>query len=65
MEILIASHPDKENLVAEIWIADVLVAEISEKGSIFEIQLFSDGNISLALDEFLEAIDQSKLRLSA
>lgn len=62
-KIEIASVPDKENLVAEIWCDELLIAEINQENEELEIELFIDEKKSFELNEFLELIQMAKRKL--
>lgn len=47
--IEIASVPDKENLVAEIWIDGTMIAEISQDG-VAQVEFLCGENQSLVVD---------------
>ena len=64
LEIIITSVPDRENLVAEIWHEEKMLAEVSnENGTIF-IELYEGRHIILPLDEFLNVFKEAKRILS-
>jgi hypothetical protein len=59
-KIEIASVPDRENLVAEIWYSEVLIAEINQEKENLEIQLYPVDRISVKLEEYLDALHTAK-----
>jgi len=63
--IEIASLPDRENLVAEIWIENKMIAEINQENINLEIIIFvdEDGKLTLDYDEFLEALEKARKKL--
>ncbi len=61
--IQIASVPDRENLVAEIWYSDTLVAEINQEKTDLEIEFFLSKKISFQFEEFFNALELAKTRL--
>jgi hypothetical protein len=63
-KIEISSVPDRENLVAEIWYNEILIAEISQEGESSEIELYKSENIRFDLDGFLETLKYAKKELS-
>ncbi len=64
-EILITSPPDRENLVAEIWLEDQMIAEINQENKNLELELFTDekGRLKLNFDDFLETLKMAKEKL--
>ena len=62
-KIEIASVPHRENLVAEIWYSEVLIAEINQEKENLEIQLYPVGEISVNLEEYLDALHTAKKEL--
>ncbi len=62
-EILITSPPDRENLVAEIWYNEILVAEINQETEKLEIEFYLNDKIIFELDEFLEALEKAKIKI--
>ncbi len=67
LTLLIASVPDRENVVAEIWFGNDQVAEISNEGDTSpRIQIFSapDGQIwCFDLSQFQEMLIKGKSNL--
>lgn len=62
-EIQIASVPDRENLVAEIWIEDDLICEINNEKGQFEIEFF-DGIVGkIAYSAFIDILQEAKDKL--
>ena len=65
-EITVGSLPDKENLVADIFLNDIQVAEISQEHKDMVIQIFSYDDIDcweFSLNDFLKVIEEAKERL--
>ncbi|SFW77624.1 hypothetical protein SAMN02927921_04251 [Sinomicrobium oceani] len=62
-EIQIASVPDRENLVAEIWLGDDLICEINNENGHFEIEFYTEivGKINYSV--FLEILQKAKDKL--
>ena len=60
--ILIASPPDREKLVAEIWLNDTMIVEISQEKPYIEIELFCSDKFDFKLpyEEFLNVVMQAK-----
>ncbi len=62
-EIIIASPPDRERLVAEIWHNNILVAEINQEAESLEIELYKNEKLIFNLNEFLLALEDAKKAL--
>lgn len=62
-KIEISSVPDRENLVAEIWHNEILVAEINQENKNLEIELYQSAKIKVELEEFLNIIESAKKKL--
>ena len=62
-KIEITSVPDRNKLVAEIWLDDSLIAEINQEKGEFEIELYSVQNKVFKFDEFLAALEAGKKKL--
>jgi hypothetical protein len=60
----ITSVPDRENLVAEIWHQEYLIAEVSREKEDLKIEFNTIHGQKLPLDEFLEALILAKNRLA-
>ena len=58
--IELSSVPDRENLVAEIWYENKMVAEVNKETEKFVIEFCLDEKISFMLDEFLEVLENAK-----
>lgn len=64
VEVIIASVPHRERLVAEIWYDGVHIAEISQEGRELEVQLYSGGDgMSIPLDRLLAALQEAREKL--
>ena len=61
--IELSSVPDRENLVAEIWYENKMVAEVNKETEKFVIEFCLDEKKSFMLDEFLEVLENAKRRL--
>jgi len=61
--IEITSVPDREKLVAEIWLNDFLVAEINQDNEFLEIQFYFDKSQIINFDIFLETLINAKKEL--
>lgn len=60
--VTIASPPDRENLVAEIFIGDIQWAEINQRGEVLEVEFYARPDdvpwrlpFSLALEALIAA----------
>jgi len=62
-KIEISSVPDRENLVAEIWHNELLIAEINQENEILEIELYQSEKITFGLEEFLDILNSAKKEL--
>lgn len=65
-KILITSPPDRENLVAEIWIDDCQFAEVSQEGDERLVEIYPHprgGPWQIAFSEILEVLERSRARL--
>jgi hypothetical protein len=63
-EILIASPPDREKLVAEIWSDDNLLAEINQESDNLEIEIYASEKLVFSLDDLMEILERAKERLN-
>ncbi|WP_277633340.1 hypothetical protein [Avrilella dinanensis] len=65
LTIEIASAPDRENLVAEIWQEDEMIAEINQESENLELEIFADknGKLKLKYDDFVDALKKAKEKL--
>jgi len=62
--IEITSPYDKENLVAEIWDKDTMIAELSQEAKEIILTIYTKTpNIALEYEEFLSTIQKAKLDL--
>ena len=61
--IELSSVPDRENLVAEIWYENKMVAEVNKETEKFVIEFCLDEKISFMLDEFLDVLENAKRRI--
>ncbi len=62
-EILVTDVPDRENLVAEIWYNEILIAEINQETEKLEIEFFLNEKINLELDAFFYALETAKNKI--
>jgi hypothetical protein len=63
-KIEIASVPDREHLVAEIWHNEILIAEISQEDEKLEIELYQFEKITFEFEEYLNALNSAKKKLA-
>ena len=59
----IASFPDRENVVWELWVEDKHIAEICYEGGEMSVEIFGpvgQEELRVSLDEFLEALTAAK-----
>ncbi|MGJ1409064.1 hypothetical protein ACR78Z_05265 [Sphingobacterium thalpophilum] len=59
-KIQLSSVPDRENLVAEIWYREILVAEINQEAEKLDIEFYVNEKMKFDLDEFLKAVENAK-----
>jgi len=64
LTIQIASVPDREGIVAEIWFLDLLVAEIYRNNEVLELEFNFNKNIAIDLNEFMTTLEIAKRKLS-
>lgn len=68
MEIEIASPPDREKLVANIFFDNEQWAELNQEEGVLELELYPrrDGMFwQLSLEDVLKALDEAKRRLTS
>ena len=65
LEVLIASIPDREKVVAEIWNGERMIAEVNQEPGYLALELYTNGNLFVQVDYelFLEALIEAKARL--
>jgi len=63
-KIELASVPDRENLVAEIWHNELLVAEINQESEKLEIEFYLNEKTTFELDNFLETLEIAKSKMT-
>lgn len=63
MDILVASLPDREKVVAEIYLNDDQIVEINQVKDDLEIIFYCKKGQNLNLGEFLDAIESAKEKL--
>lgn len=59
-KIEISSVFDKENLVAEIWYNEILVAELNQEKDNLEIEFYLSKEIKFDFEEFLKTLDSAR-----
>ena len=64
-DIFITCPPDRIYLVAEIWYAETLVAEINQETEMLEIEFYLTERTIFNLSEFLEVLEKAKNKLMA
>jgi hypothetical protein len=64
-DIQIASVPDREKLVAEIWFDNVLLVEINQENENLEVQLYPFNGKIFNQEEFLRTIEIAKKKLTS
>ena len=65
-EILVASVPDRDNPVVEVWLGKNLLAELRSEGHKVLIEIYpqpSENAWTLDLEQFLQAIAAAKTKL--
>lgn len=64
-EIEITSVPDREKLVAEIWIKNELIAEINQENGILELELYClrKEKLVIPFEEFAKILEIAKSKL--
>jgi hypothetical protein len=64
IKVEIASVPDRENLVAEIWYNESLIAEVNLEQKDLNIEFYTSHGQVLPFDELLEALIKAKDNLT-
>jgi len=64
-KIEIVSSPDRENLVAEIWQGDQMIAEINQDGETLELEIYTAKaeGLKLEFEDFVDALKNAKKKL--
>ena len=62
-EVLIASVPDREKTVAEIWFANTLIAEVSQERDSLEIDIYRGQRLTFKFDDVLGILEIAKNKL--
>lgn len=63
-EIIIASVPDRENVVAEIWHEQKMLAEVSNENGIVEVELYPGDVTRMPLHAFLDVLTDAQKMLA-
>jgi len=61
--LIISSPPDRENLVAEIYLGNNQIAEISNENGTFEIELYHCENIKFNFNDLYMVLQKAKEKL--
>jgi len=65
LKVEISSVPDRENLVAEIWLNNIMIAEVNQEFGSLEIEFYFDKrSTSFDYECFLNALIEAKKRLN-
>lgn len=62
IRIQVASVPDREELVAELWLGDVQLAEVSREHAQFNVEVYAS-RTSIQLDDYIQALARAKEEL--
>lgn len=62
IKVQVASVSDRERLVAELWLNDVQLAEVSREGDRFEVEVYPGVGL-IPLDLYMEALDKARSEL--
>ena len=62
-KIEISSVPDRENLVAEIWYNEILVAEINQETEKLEIEFYLNEKIAFEFDDLFETLKIARTKI--
>ncbi len=63
LSVLLASWPDEDDLVAEIWLGDQYVADVKADGDVFVVTLCPTKAVQVELDDLKEALETACRRL--
>ena len=67
IKLLMTSPPDRERVVAELWIGDVQLAEVSNEDGAFRVELYTplgSNRVEVRLDELEEALRKARADLT-
>ncbi|MGB3464930.1 MAG: hypothetical protein WBA74_06665 [Cyclobacteriaceae bacterium] len=66
LTIEITSPPDRDELVAEIWDNDQMIAELNQESENLKLEVYcSENSIQLDYESFLSALIEAKEKLKA
>lgn len=68
IKIQIASVPDREKVVAELWVGDTQIAEVSNENDEMRVEFYSasaPNQLTLQLDELSRALEKAKRNLAS
>jgi hypothetical protein len=66
LSILIASLPDREAVVAELWYGDAQFAELGQEGGALTLEIYAPPNgkaWTLSFEDALESLQQARTKL--
>jgi hypothetical protein len=66
IELQITSPPDRERVVAELWLGNVQLAEVSNEDGTFRIEVYTPpgtNRVAIPLDELEEALRRARENL--
>ncbi len=63
LSVLLASWPDEDDLVAEIWLGDQYVADVKVDGDVFVVTLCPTEVVQVMVDDLKEALEAACRRL--
>ena len=66
IEIVIASLPDREKVVAELWIEDKQIAEISNENDELIVEIYSttgQDSVMIPFKDLVQALEEAKKSL--
>ena len=66
IQLQLASLPDRENVVIELWLGNFQIAEVSNEHGQSQVELYSLPEacvMEISLDELIEALNKAKENL--
>ena len=63
IKIEVVSVRDRLRLVAELWVNDTQIAEVSREHDVFEVEVYAR-QLLIPLDDYLAALQHAKLELT-
>lgn len=64
LEIIIASAPDREKIVAEIWYDNRMITELNQETESLKLEFYVNGSpVQIDYDIFLDALIEAKKAL--